>query len=521
MDSTFNSNRQSAVGNCKRAILWLLLFCSFVRADWAPAKGPLVTRWVKEVSPKNAHPEYPRPQMVRNGWRNLNGLWEYAIAPKDDSQPRKYDGQILVPFPIESALSGVMKAVGQDNRLWYRRTFEAPKKWAGRRTLLHFGAVDWDATVWVNGKQVGDHRGGYDPFTFDITDTLKATGPQELVVSVWDPTDAGTQPRGKQVAEPRGIWYTAVTGIWRTVWLEAVPKTYIESIKIVPDLDSASVRLVAKCSGETAACRIEARAKDWLFTRGKGQGKPGEEFVVKIKTPQLWSPDSPFLYDLTLTLKDENGKTLDSVDSYFGMRKIEVKKDKDGINRLWLNNKVLFQFGLLDQGWWPDGLYAAPTDAALRYDIETLKKLGCNMLRKHVKVEPDRLYYWCDKLGLMVWQDMPNGDRHIRGNQRDIERSEESAKQFELELTRVIEAYRNHPCIVMWVPFNEGWGQYDTARIVDLIRGIDPSRLVDNASGWADRGVGDVSDIHRYPGPAAPPTEEKRAGVLGEFGGLG
>ena len=507
------------------ALCAVLLLCSFVRADWEPAKGPLLTRWAKEASPKNAHPEYPRPQMVRNDWCNLNGLWQYAIRPKDSGKPaggpKGYDGQILVPFPIESALSGVMKAVGQDNRLWYRRTFETPRKWAGRRILLHFGAVDWDATVWVNGKQVGDHRGGYDPFTFDITDALKDAGPQELVVSVWDPTDAGTQPRGKQVAEPRGIWYTAVTGIWRTVWLEAVPRTYIESIIIVPDLDRESVRLVATCSGATAACRIEARVKDWLFMRGKGQGKPGEEFVVKIKKPQLWSPDSPFLYDLTLTLKDGSGKRLDAVSSYFGMRKIEVKKDKAGINRLWLNNEVLFQFGPLDQGWWPDGLYAAPTDAALRYDIETLKQLGCNMLRKHVKVEPARLYYWCDKLGLMVWQDMPNGDRHIRGDQADLQRSQESAAQFELELTRVIKAFRNHPCIVMWVPFNEGWGQYETPRIVDLIKQHDPSRLVDNASGWTDRGVGDVHDIHRYPGPAAPPAEENRAAVLGEFGGLG
>jgi hypothetical protein len=459
--------------------------------------------------------------MVRKDWRNLNGLWEYGIQPKDQEQPQEYDGQILVPFPVESALSGVMKPVGQENRLWYRRTFEIPAKWMAGRVLLHFGAVDWDATVWVNGTELGRHRGGYDPFTFDITAALKDAGSQEIVVSVWDPTNAGTQPRGKQVAEPRGIWYTAVTGIWQTVWLEAVPETYIESIKIVPDLDSKSVRLLAKCAGASADCRIEARVKDWIFTRGKGQGKPGEEFIVKIKTPQLWSPDSPFLYDLSLALRDANGKKLDAVSNYFGMRKIEVKKDKDGINRLWLNNKVLFQFGPLDQGWWPDGLYTAPTDAALRYDIETLKKLGCNMLRKHVKVEPARLYYWCDKLGLMVWQDMPNGDKHIRGNQADLVRSEESAMQFEMELTRVIEALRNHPCIVMWVPFNEGWGQYDTARIVDLVSEIDPNRLVNNASGWADRGVGDVHDIHRYPGPAAPPTEENRAAVLGEFGGLG
>ncbi|UCC99189.1 MAG: hypothetical protein JSW66_04740 [Phycisphaerales bacterium] len=499
----------------------VLLLCSFVRADWEPAKGPLMTRWAKEVSPDKAHPEYPRPQMVRKNWCNLNGLWEYAICPKDQSQPQQFGGRILVPFPIESALSGVMKPVGQENRLWYRRTFKIPAKWMAGRMLLHFGAVDWDATVCVNGTEVGRHRGGYDPFTFDITGALKGTGSQEIVVGVWDPTNAGHQPRGKQVKEPRGIWYTAVTGIWQTVWLEAVPETYIESIKIVPELDSESVRVLAKCSGETAGCRVEAQVKDWWFTKAKGQGEAGKELVLKIKKPKRWSPDSPFLYDLKVTLRDGKGRKLDAVSSYFGMRKIEVRKDKAGINRLWLNDEVLFQFGPLDQGWWPDGLYAAPTDAALRYDIEVLKKLGCNMLRKHVKVEPARLYYWCDKLGLMVWQDMPNGDRHIRGNQADLERSEESAAQFELELTRVIRAFRNHPCIVMWVPFNEGWGQYDTARIVDLVRGIDPSRLVNNASGWADRGVGDVHDIHRYPGPAAPPTEENRAAVLGEFGGLG
>jgi Glycosyl hydrolases family 2, sugar binding domain/Glycosyl hydrolases family 2/Glycosyl hydrolases family 2, TIM barrel domain len=506
---------------CLSSAICLLAFCSFVRAGWTPAKGPLLTRWAKDVTPDNAHREYPRPQMVRTSWQNLNGLWEYAIQPKDQAQPEKFDGQILVPFPVESALSGVMKAVGPDNRLWYRRTFEVPAKWSGRRILLHFGAVDWDATVWVNGKQVGSHKGGYDPFTFDITDALKGAGPQQIIVSVWDPTNTGTQPRGKQVLKPGGIWYTAVTGIWRTVWLEAVPKTYIESIRIVPDIDSESVRVVANCQGATPGCNVEVQAKDGWFTKAKAEGKPGEEIIFPIKKPKLWSPDSPFLYDLNITLNDGKGRKVDAVSSYFGMRKIEVRKDKAGINRLCLNNKPLFEFGPLDQGWWPDGLYTAPTDEALRNDIEVLKKLGCNMLRKHVKVEPVRFYYWCDKLGLMVWQDMPNGDKHIRGNQPDLKRSEESANEFERELTHVIEALHNHPCIVMWVPFNEGWGQYDTPRIVALIKRLDPTRLVDNASGWTDRGVGDVHDIHRYPGPAMPPTEEKRAAALGEFGGLG
>jgi len=499
----------------------VMFLCCSALADWHPSEGPLMTRWAKQVSPANVHREYPRPQMVRKDWLNLNGLWEYTIEPRDQGQPSNFDGQILVPFPIESALSGVMKPVGEASRLWYRRTFEIPGKWANQRILLHFGAVDWDTTVWINGKEIGNHRGGYDPFSFDITDALNDAGPQEVVLSVWDPTNTGTQPRGKQVKEPRGIWYTAVTGIWQTVWLEPVPETYIESIRIVPDIDSKLIRVIAACPGMAVGYSIEAEAKDGWFTNAKGQGKAGEEIVLNIKKPKLWSPDSPFLYDLKVTLKDSKGKKADAVSSYFGMRKISLDKDKEGITRLFLNNKPLFHFGPLDQGWWPDGLYTAPSDKALRYDIEVLKELGCNMLRKHVKVEPARLYYWCDKLGLMVWQDMPNGDKHIGRQSADIKRSEESATQFELELKRVVDAFRNHPCIVMWVPFNEGWGQYDTARIVDFVKELDPTRLVNQASGWADRGVGDVQDIHRYPGPAAPPVEENRAAVLGEFGGLG
>lgn len=499
----------------------ILYLCSLTYAAWQPAEGPLMTRWAKKVSPKNVHREYPRPQMVRKNWMSLNGLWEYAIRPKDQDQPSQFDGQILVPFAAESALSGVMKAVGEDNRLWYRRTVKMPKKWRNQRILLHFGAVDWDATVWVNGRRVGSHRGGYDPFTIDITDALKQGEWQEIVVSVWDPTNAGTQPRGKQVNKPRGIWYTAVTGIWQTVWLEPVPETYIESIRLIPDIDNESLRVVAICPGASMSYDVKVEAKDGWFTKSKAEGKPGDRIVLDIKKPKLWSPDSPFLYGLKITLKNEEGKTVDTVKSYFGMRKIEVKKDKDRINRLFLNNEVLFHFGPLDQGWWPDGLYTAPSDKALKYDLEVLKKLGCNMLRKHVKVEPARLYYWCDKMGLMVWQDMPNGDKHIRGSDPDLQRSRESATQFELELKHVIEAFYNHPCIVMWVPFNEGWGQYDTARIVSYVKSLDATRLVNSASGWTDRGVGDVHDIHRYPGPAAPPTELGRAAVLGEFGGLG
>ncbi|MHC4325998.1 MAG: glycoside hydrolase family 2 protein, partial [Planctomycetota bacterium] len=498
----------------------VLLLCSSIHAKWKPANGPLMTRWAGRISPKNAHREYPRPQMVRKSWQNLNGLWDYAIVHKSQPQPDVFDGRILVPYPIESALSGVMKPVGRENRLWYRRTFRIPRTWKGSSVLLHFGAVDFDTTVWVNGTQVGTHQGGYDPFTFDITDALNDTGQQQVVLSVWDPTNAGTQPRGKQVSKPRGIWYTAVTGIWQTAWLEPVPGAYIKSIRIIPDIDNKSVRITAACSNP-AGHSVEIEARDGWFTKAKNKGNPGEEIVLKFKKPKLWSPDSPFLYDLEVSLKDGKGKKADAVSSYFGMRKIEIGKDEKGINRLLLNNKTLFQYGPLDQGWWPDGLYTAPSDAALRYDIEVLKKLGCNMLRKHVKIEPARLYYWCDKLGLMVWQDMPSGDKYIGGNDPDIERSPESARQFEAELKAMITTFYNHPSIIMWVPYNEGWGQWDTARITDLIKELDPTRLVNSASGWTDRGVGDVHDIHSYPGPAVPPVEENRAGVLGEFGGLG
>ncbi|MHC4642447.1 MAG: glycoside hydrolase family 2 protein, partial [Planctomycetota bacterium] len=360
---------------------------------WKPAKGPLMTRWAKDVSPDNVHPEYPRPQMVRKDWWNLNGLWDYAITARDAEQPEKFDGEILVPFPCESALSGVMKAVNKDKRLWYRRTFRIPRKWKGQRVLLHFGAVDWDTTVWVNDKELGNHKGGYDAFSFDITDALKKSGSQEIVLSVWDPTNDGSQPRGKQVKKPGGIMYTAVTGIWQTVWLEPVPQAYIRSIRIEPDVDGNCVWVTADVAGDCDNCVIHAQT--WVSWDKAGEppepsgltGKPGKRLRISLaKRPKtrLWSPDSPFLYDLQVSLHKKGGgqsvrgELVDRVTSYFGMRKIEVKKDEAGINRLFLNGKSLFQYGPLDQGWWPDGLYTAPTDEALRYDIEVLKKIGCN-----------------------------------------------------------------------------------------------------------------------------------------------
>jgi hypothetical protein len=489
--------------------------------DWKIAAGPLLTRWSKEVSPTNALPEYPRPQMVRKEWMNLNGLWEYAITGKDDAAPEKYDGKILVPYPVESALSGVMKRVGENQRLWYRRSFELGEAFAGKRTLLHFGAVDWQTSVMVNGKHVGAHRGGYDPFTFDITDALKAGGKNQIEVSVWDPTDAGPQPRGKQVNKPGGIFYTPVTGIWQTVWIEPVAKSHIQNFVLTPDVDRNVLKILVNGSGAPGGARVGvAVSLDGKAVGEEAVGQLGTEFEIPIKDAKLWTPESPTLYAIRIALAD-NDATPDRVTSYFAMRKISIGKDENGITRPMLNGKFVFQMGPLDQGFWPDGIYTAPTDAALKYDIEVTKKLGFNMTRKHVKVEPDRWYYWCDKLGLLVWQDMPAGDKGVGPGKGEITKDPAAAKEFEAELKAMIDALRNHPCIVQWVVFNEGWGQYDTIRLTEWTKQYDPSRLVDNASGWNDLQCGDVHDMHKYPAPGMHPIEEKRASVLGESGGLG
>jgi beta-galactosidase/beta-glucuronidase len=498
----------------------LLLAASVASADWQPASGPLKTRWAKDVSPENAHPEYPRPQLVRKEWLNLNGLWDIAVTPKTSSNPKSYSEQILVPFPVESALSGVRKPVTENDRIWYRRTFVLPRQWLGKRILLHFGAVDFETIAWVNAQEVGRHRGGYDGFTFDITEAVHANGDNELVLGVTDPTDAGTQPRGKQVRKPNGIWYTPTSGIWQTVWLEPVEAAHIDALKITPDIDHGVVKVLPLTPALLGTYTVEFAVHDGWHRVARATVSPGKEARLPIKNAKLWSPEDPHLYELVVTLK-LGGRTIDRVESYFGMRKISLGRDEKGFTRMLLNNQPYFQIGPLDQGFWPDGLYTAPTDEALRYDIEMTKELGFNMARKHVKIEPDRWYYWCDKLGLLVWQDMPSGDKFIGGNDQDITRSPESAGQFEAELRALIEGRGTHPCIVMWVPYNEGWGQWDTDRIVDFIRQLDPSRLVDSASGWTDRGVGDVHDMHSYPGPGSPDPEPRRAAVLGEFGGLG
>ncbi len=523
-------------------------------AEWQPKTAPLSTLWTNDVSPDNVHPEYPRPQLVREHWLNLNGLWDYAIVAKDVAKPTAWDGQILVPFPIESALSGVMQTVGPEKKLWYRRIFTIPKDaaWKEKNVLLHFGAVDWDTTVWVNGKEVVKHRGGYDPFSADITEHLKADGDNELLVSVFDGSDVGYQPRGKQVQNPHGIWYTPTTGIWQTVWLEPVPKTYIRGVQITSELQPRTKKdnaiwppevrfhLKADLAGENASklqfsvqgSYAEPESVGRVYPPSKVAVTPAHApIVIKIGGAtelSYWTPDNPRLCDFILELKDsETGVVIDRATTYSALRKITAAKDKNGVMRLMLNDEPLFQYGTLDQGFWPDGLYTAPTDAAMKYDIEITKRYGFNMIRKHVKVEPARWYHYCDQLGMLVWQDMPSGDKNApwdpfgKHDRTELKRTEESALNFREEWKHIIDSRRHFPSIVMWVPFNEGWGQADTVAVTKWTKEYDPTRLVNCASGGNDFPVGDVVDVHRYPGPFAPKPEEHRAAVLGEYGGLG
>jgi hypothetical protein len=485
---------------------------------WKIADNPILTRWAEDVDPLKPWLQYPRPDLKRESWMNLNGLWEYAITPKG-SKPEKWDGNILVPYPVESALSGVKKRVSDSENLWYKRTFTVPNVWNRKQILLNFEACDWETVVWIDGEEAGSHKGGYDPFTFNITEALGDQKEHELIVCVWDPTNRGPQPRGKQVSNPGSIWYTPSTGIWQTVWIEPVNESHISSFRIITDVDNSTIRFETEVlNGETAVLSYTIKEKDKKIA--EVSGKVGESVSVKIENPVLWSPENPFLYDIEIELKKGN-RIVDEVTTYTGIRKISVGKADDGFTRILLNNKFVYQNGPLDQGFWPDGLYTPPTEKAMIYDIEVTKKMGFNMLRKHVKVENRIFYYWCDKLGILVWQDMPSGDRHINGRQPDIEKSKEATEQFEYELKRMIETKYNHPSIIMWVPFNEGWGQFETGRITQLTKDYDPTRLVNSASGWTDRGTGDMNDIHHYPDPAVPPAEEKRAIVLGEFGGLG
>lgn len=519
----------------------LLLSCA-AAADWTMSEKTIVTRWARQVSPSSVWQEYPRPQLVRSEWQNLNGLWDYAVVSKTDPSPDTYQGQILVPFCVESALSGVGKEVKPENRIWYRRTFEVPSAWADKRVMLNFEAVDWEAGIWINNAYVGSHKGAYDRFSFDITDYLKKSGPQEIIVSVWDPTSFGTQARGKQQIPQEGIWYTPVSGIWQTVWLEAVPKTAaVREVIIVPDVDTQTVS-VTPMLYEPLVQRYEVivTVLDGDKEAARQTTQVDKTATIKIENPKLWSPDAPFLYGLKLELvraarENQPRQSIETLTSYFGMRKISLGQGTFG-KVLHLNNKPLFHYGTLDQGWWPDGLHTPPSDEAMVYDLRVTKDMGFNMIRKHIKVEPDRWYYWCDKLGIMVWQDMPSGmvvlpraenrrlayPQQVQENEDDQNQRAADAAQFEWELRRMIDLRRNAPCVVMWVPFNEGWGQYDTCRVAGWVKAYDPSRLVNAVSGWALRPCGDVYDIHTYQQDLTrPEMQSGMATVIGEFGGIG
>ena len=514
--------------NMKKNFLTMLLalaLCSSTFAQWKPAGDKIKTSWGEQLDPKNVLPEYPRPIMERSDWKNLNGLWKYAITKKGDPTPAAYQGDILVPFAVESSLSGVGKMINEKEELWYQRTFDVPSNWRGKQVLLHFGAVDWKAEVWVNDVQVGEQTGGFTPFYFDITSVLNK-GNNDLVVKVWDPSDRGEQPRGKQIANPHGIWYTPVTGIWQTVWLEPVATQYIANLKTTPDIDNNSVK-VEVAANTTSADKVEVKVFDGKNLVAKGAALNG--VPVELAMPanaKLWSPDSPFLYNMEVTLY-KDGKAIDQVKSYTAMRKYSVRKSPNGIPRLQLNNKDYFQFGPLDQGWWPDGLYTAPTDEALVYDLKKTKDFGYNMVRKHVKVEPARWYTHCDQLGLIVWQDMPNGGPSPQWQARnyfngtEVIRSAASEANYRKEWKEIIDCLYSYPSIAVWVPFNEAWGQFKTPEIVAWTKEYDPSRLVNPASGGNHYTCGDILDLHHYPGPNMFLYDPRRATVLGEYGGIG
>jgi beta-galactosidase/beta-glucuronidase len=547
-------------------------------ADWKPAGDLIKTPWAAQVSPASPLPEYPRPRLVRPDWQNLNGLWDYTITPKGAALPAAFDGRILVPFPVESSLSGVQREVGPDNELWYKREFTLPAAaWRGKKILLHFGAVDWRADVFINNIPAGSHTGGYAPFSFDITKYIKTDAPNTLVVRVWDPTDASDHPVGKQVRKPKGIWYTAVTGIWQTVWLEPVPTNYIKDIQAVSDIDAGTLAVTVTAapavgldlassreematprkspqpdtrSGPTVTVEVELLDNDKVLATARGHA--GEAVTLSLKNPVLWSPENPKLYDLRARLSPAatvgpdrasgragqsrlDARSIptsapDEARSYAAFRKISMQRDAAGHVRLQLNNKNYFQFGPLDQGWWPDGLYTAPTDEALRFDIIKTKELGFNMIRKHIKLEPQRWYWHCDREGVLVWQDMPGIHSHGLGAKwkhnelgagAETLRTPGSKANYYKEWGEIMDAAKGHPSVVVWVPFNEAWGQFDTEKVARWTKGRDPARLVNPASGGNLRDCGDIVDFHHYPEPKLFPGYPGKALVLGEYGGIG
>lgn len=507
--------------------------------EWAPAGDRIRTRWAEEVSPANVHKEYPRPQMVRPDWKSLNGLWEYSITGKGDPLPETFEGRILVPFAVESSLSGVGRGLKADDALWYRTTFKVPGSWKGKRLMLNFEAVDWRADVFVNDILVGTHTGGYTHFSFDVTPYLNG-GTNTLVVKVLDGTDNDLQPRGKQVSNPKGIWYTAVSGIWQSVWIEPVAKAHVADYNVVSNIKDGSVEVSVCTEGtqEGDVVRVALREGGIGYSTESGAGGtvlaegkvvPGGTVSLNVKDAKLWTPDSPYLYGLDLQVL-RNGKVIDKVRAYTAIREVNTFIKNKNTNLMGLNGEALFHFGPLDQGWWPDGLYTAPTDEALEYDIRKTKDFGFNMIRKHVKVEPARWYYHCDRLGMIVWQDMPSfSDNHDHvwgmyyyGEGTDFPATEAAKANYYKEWGEILAQLKKFPCIAVWVPFNEAWSQFDTKEVVEFTYSCDPTRLVNQSSGgnW-EEGVGDILDNHHYPWPAMRMWDKRMINVLGEYGGIG
>jgi len=496
----------------------------------------LKTNWTDQVNPANPLPEYPRPQLVRNSWQNLNGQWDYAILPKGTAPEGGFQGKITVPFAAESLLSGVQKTVGPDQELWYERQLTLSLNRTNKRVLLHFGAVDWEAEVWVNGIRAGSHQGGFDGFSLDISDLLIKGEKQTIRVRVWDPSDAGPQPRGKQVQNPRGIWYTPVTGIWQTVWLETVPVQHITGVTSKTDWGNKNLIFSPEIQSNRQDLTVQISVMDPEGFSETKSAKLGEPIQIHLPNPKPWSPGDPFLYPVSIKLY-QGKNLLDEAQSYAAFRDIRMAKDANGHQRMLLNGEEVFHYGPLDQGWWPDGLYTAPTDEALLFDIQKTHEMGFNMIRKHVKVEPARWYYHADRLGMLVWQDMPSGDLGNRWEVRpgvirkgvNKERTAASEKIFRTEWTEIIKEFKFFPSIVVWVPFNEAWGQFKTKEITALTRELDPTRLINSASGGnfeleGNRVVGDILDLHNYPDPVMPDPAvfgTTISLVLGEYGGLG
>ena len=500
----------------------------FKNFHWAPKGNKIKTKWGINLDINNIWNEYPRPQLERKDWINLNGPWLYSITEEWSNKPSKADGIILIPFPIESSLSGVMKNITKEDIIWYEKDIEIPLNWSDKNILLNFGAVDWKCIIYINDIKVGEHTGGYSAFNFDITNYLRK-GINKLIVKVIDPTNQGYQPRGKQVLHPKQIYYTAISGIWQTVWLEPVNKDYIKNLEINNDFDNKEIKINFKLNSQKQLpISLSLEYKGQNIKKVKGVSNDNITINLENNDFHPWSTYEPNIYTIKAELFNEKNQLIDSIESYTTIRKIEQRKDENGYYRIYLNNKKIFNMGVLDQGYWPDGLYTPPSEEAMIYDINKLKELGFNTIRKHVKIEPYRYYYYCDKIGMLIWQDMPSGDqgKNIRKQYKldkgtDRRRSKASIETYYKEWGEIIDNLKFFQCIIIWIPFNEAWGQFDTEKVANFTIKKDSTRLLNVASGGNHRKGGNIFDLHHYPEPSQSMIYKDEINVIGEYGGLG